>query len=159
MTILPRLLITLLICSTSLFADDSETPTSSEDPVATYRHKAEEFRQKAAETQGEISDAYTTLANNYDRMSAIKRDAAEKADRGDIMDWSEYHRIEGMNRRTEARLRELQSNEKPKDQVNEAKSDWDEKVEDVGEKEHQDMLEESEPEKPKGFQIRTRIGK
>ncbi|MEM6820957.1 MAG: hypothetical protein AAF558_03290 [Verrucomicrobiota bacterium] len=64
-----------------------------------YKDKSKEMEKLAASSDPEKAKAYSKLAENYDKMADIKKDAAKNAKRGkwDKIDWKEYEQIEKEN--------------------------------------------------------------
>jgi hypothetical protein len=127
-------------------------PARAEGPASEmYRKEAESFRHKAASAEGPVSETYTRLARNYQMLAELKEEAAQKDIDGEIMDWSEYHRLKGQNHRLKENLRQLKEDAESTSQSAEPASGA--HADSTGEDE-----ETPEPPPPPRFQIRTRIG-
>lgn len=73
------------------------------DVAAQYQQKSARMAEQARAAENpELRNAYSALSRNYAQMSAMKRDAEQRAARGQAMDWTEYHKLQGDNRAQEA---------------------------------------------------------
>lgn len=163
-------LLALLLAGQTLFAEGKSKDDAPQDPVKMYQNKAERTRQRAAKAEGEEAAALNTLAANYDRMAAIKQEAADKSAKGEPMDWSEYHRLEGENMKAQAAIRKEKAGKEGGDKAKEhgeKKENWKKHKEDglkeksglSGKKdEAKAWTDEANEKKAGGFQIKTTIG-
>ena len=77
--------------------------TPQVDIVTQYQQKSGRMAELAENADNaEVRRAYITLSQNYALMAAMKQEAGERAARGEAMDWSDYHRLQGDNRMQEA---------------------------------------------------------
>lgn len=168
------LLVLLLVATTPLFAKEGEKNAEKRSQAEIYSEKAEKMRDKAAKAEAGEAETYTRIAENYDRMSAIKREAEAKSAKGEMMDWSEYHRIQGETRKMEMALRKDKVTDKkdhrekikdkyPEKHSEEMKKEAKEKAMEKFEKSETNAKDKTgevveEVEKPQGFQIKTKVG-
>ena len=87
MKLLISVLLSIALCNISFAEGNSNGGDDFRNTASKYQKKAKIFGDKGDHE----------VAALYQRMSAIKLDAATKADQGkwDSIDWSEYHEIEG----------------------------------------------------------------
>ena len=82
--------------SRKIKSDEGQSDSFSK-AAEVYRKKAKEFRGYAEKETGRLSEIYSQVAENYDKLAAIKSIARDAQQAGVPFDWSEYESVKNKN--------------------------------------------------------------